>query len=191
MNRWHMMVMLVTVGWFVASSYQADGGIYQYEDGQGTVHFVDDPSKIPRKYRNRQTVRDNDTGTEESRVTSIIIRNNRVLVPVTLCYRGKEEQARFILDTGASSSTISPELARRLNVDLSNAQRGVARGVGGGVYAVQGTRLDYLTVGPNRIYDLGVVIIESTQADGLLGMDFLRERRYHIDFHNHTITWGH
>ncbi|HOP39862.1 MAG TPA: retroviral-like aspartic protease family protein [Geobacteraceae bacterium] len=168
---------------------QTAGEIYQYEDDKGTVHFIDDPGKIPPKYLKRHKSRDMDMSGSEGRITTVTITGNRVLVPVTLCYRGKEEKAQFVLDTGASSSTITPKLAKRLHVDLSEGRRGIARGVGNGVYVVREAKLDYLKVGPNRKYDIGVIIIESSQADGLLGMNFLRELRYHIDFHAGTITW--
>jgi predicted aspartyl protease len=188
-KRAEAIALLVMTG-LLLLPIQAAGDIYQYEDDKGTVHFVDDPGKIPPKYQKRQRTRDVDMGGSDGHVTRVTISGNRVLVPVTLCYRGKEEKAQFVLDTGASSSTISPRLAKMLNFDLEGTRRGYARGVGGGVYAVRQVMLDYLAVGPNRKYDVGVVVIESTQADGLLGMDFLRERRYHVDFHESTITWG-
>lgn len=60
----------------------------------------------------------------------------------------------------------------------------------GGVFHVRQAILDYLVVGPNRKYDVEATVIESAQEDGLLGMNFLRELRYHIDFQNSSITWG-
>jgi predicted aspartyl protease len=188
-KRGEAIFLLVMTG-LLLMPVPAAGDIYQYEDDRGTVHFVDDPGKIPPKYQKRQRTRDVDMGDSEGQVTRVTISGNRVLVPVTLCYRGKEEKAQFVLDTGASSSTISPRLAQMLSLDPADTRSGFARGVGGGVYAVRQARLDYLAVGPNRKYDVAVVVIESTQADGLLGMDFLRELRYHIDFHESTITWG-
>lgn len=165
------------------------GEIYQYEDDKGTVHFVEDPGRIPRKYLKKQKVREEGMDASGS-VTRVAIIGNRVLVPVTLAYRGTEVTARFVFDTGASTCTISPALAARLGVNPEDGVRGVAHGVGGGVYEVRQAKLDYLIVGPNRKYGVDATVIESAQADGLLGMNFLRELRYHIDFQNSSIKWG-
>jgi clan AA aspartic protease (TIGR02281 family) len=181
----HVFVLLL-IAW---GALPAAGEIYQYEDDMGTVHFVDDQGKIPKKYLKKQRVREENIGASGS-VTRVAIISNRVLVPVTLAYRGKEVTAHFVLDTGASTCTISPTLAARLRVKPEDCVRGIAQGVGGGVFEVRQAKLDYLIVGPNRKYDVEATVIESAQADGLLGMNFLRELRYHIDFQNSTITWG-
>jgi len=170
--------------------FTASAEIYQYEDDKGTTHFVDDPGKIPTRYLKKQRVRDDGTGDSSGSVMRVTISGNRVLVPVTLNYRGREVKANFVLDTGASTCTISPGIAERLRINPAESNRALARGVGGGVYLVGTTKLDYIIAGPNRKYDLDVSVIESTQADGLLGMNFLRELRYHVDFQNSTIRWG-
>lgn len=184
-----MMWLLGAVAGILVLTLPVWAELYQYEDEQGTVHFVDDPGRIPRKYQKRQKTRTMEMGNGVGKVTRVVIAGNRVLVPVTLCYQGKVASAQFILDTGASGSTISPALARQLSVDTTSTRQGIARGVGGSVHLVQRARLDYLAVGPGRKYDVDVSVIESTQADGLLGMDFLRDRRYHIDFNDSTVTW--
>jgi len=178
--------VLLFIAW---CALPAAGEIYQYEDDMGTVHFVDDPGKIPKKFHKKKRVREESIGDSGS-VTRVAIISNRVLVPVTLAYRGKEVTAHFVLDTGASTCTISPTLAARLHFNPDDGRRGIAQGVGGGVFEVRQTMLDYLIVGPNRKYDVEATVIESAQADGLLGMNFLRELRYHIDFQNSSITWG-
>jgi clan AA aspartic protease (TIGR02281 family) len=170
--------------------FTAYGEIYQYEDDSGTTHFVDDPGRIPRKYLKKQRIHGEVGDDTMSRVTRVSINGNQVLVPVRLSYKGREVQAVFILDTGASSCTINPSLADRLQINPSDAGRALARTVGGGVYMVGHTKLDYIVAGPNRKYDVEVSVIQSPQADGLLGMNFLRELRYHVDFNTSTIRWG-
>jgi predicted aspartyl protease len=181
-----LFFVLLIITWIAST---VSGEIYQYEDDMGTVHFVEDPGKIPKKYLKKQKVHEGSMDYSGS-VMRVAIVSNRVLVPVTLAYRGREVTARFVLDTGASTCTISPALAARLHVNPEDGVRGLAQGVGGGVYEVRQATLDYLVVGPNRKYDVDATIIESAQADGLLGMNFLRELRYHIDFQNSSIKWG-
>ena len=182
----HFFVLLI-ITWV---TLPVSGEIYQYEDDVGTVHFVEDPGKIPRKYLKKQKIREGSIEGPSGSVTRVAMDGNRVLVPVTLAYRGREVTANFLLDTGATTCTISPSLAARLRVNPTEGRRGIARGVGGAVYEVRQTKLDYLIVGPNRKYDVDATVIESAQADGLLGMNFLRELRYHIDFQNSSIKWG-
>jgi clan AA aspartic protease (TIGR02281 family) len=184
-----VVLLLISAG-SLLSPTPSPAEIYQYEDDGGTVHFVDDPGRIPKKYQKRRKVREGVGDDSSGNVSRVAIRGNRVLVPVTLGYRGREVTADFVLDTGASTCTISPALADRLGINPADGGRAIARGVGGGVYLVGTTRLDYIAAGPNRKYDLDVSVIESTQADGLLGMNFLRELRYHVDFQNSTIRWG-
>lgn len=190
MRRGIIAVVLLLISGLLPAPTPVPAEIYQYEDDGGTVHFVDDPGRIPKKYQKRQKVREGIDEGSSGNVSRVAIRGNRVLVPVTLGYRGKEIRADFVLDTGASTCTISPALATRLGINPADGGRAIARGVGGGVYLVGTTRLDYIAAGPNRKYDLDVSVIESTQADGLLGMNFLRELRYHIDFQSSTIKWG-
>jgi clan AA aspartic protease (TIGR02281 family) len=181
----HFFVLLI-IAWVTPP---VSGEIYQYEDDRGTVHFVDDAGKIPKKYQKKHKVREGSMEASGS-VTPVAIVSNRVLVPVTIAYRGREVKARFIFDTGATTCTISPALAAHLRIKPEDGIRRVALGVGGGVYEVRQTKLDYLVVGPNRKYDVDATVIESAQADGLLGMNFLRELRYHIDFQSSSIKWG-
>jgi predicted aspartyl protease len=168
----------------------AGGEVYQYEDDGGTVHFVDDPGKIPKKYIKKQKVREGSISEPGGSVTRIRIIGNSVVVPVTIAYRGTEVRANFLLDTGASTCTISPGLAKRLRINPDEGDRGYAQGIGGGVYLVGRAKLDYIIAGPNRRYDIDVSVVQSGQFDGLLGMNFLRELRYHIDFDSSAIKWG-
>lgn len=167
------------------------GEFYQYEDESGSVSFTDDPANIPKKFKKKQRIREESISDPNSSVMSVRIVKNQVLVPVTVAYRGKEVRATFLLDTGANTCTITPALADRLNIKPQDANAGLAQVVGGGVIAVGSTKLDYIIVGPNRKYGVVVTVISSGGSnDGLLGMNFLRELRYHIDFNSNTIKWG-
>lgn len=168
----------------------AGGEFYQYEDESGTIVFTEDPASVPKKFKKKQKTRDDDASDPAGKVMRVRISGNQVLVPVTVSYRGKEVQATFLLDTGATTCTISPALANRLNIDPRDANASLAQGVGGAVFLVGQTTLDYVVVGPNRKYDVAVSVIPSGKNDGLLGMNFLRELRYHIDFDSHVIRWG-
>ncbi len=81
---------------------------------------------------------------------------------------------RFLIDTGASTVSISRQLAARIHLDcelITNFR--TANGV------VQGctTRVATLDFGPFRIHDISVAILPDLSSEALLGMNALRQVR--------------
>jgi hypothetical protein len=99
----------------LAFSLTARADLFQYTDQDGTVVMVDDESKIPQKYRKktRTTKADPVAG---SKSTAVRVNNNQVLVPVRFSYRNTTVDAWLLLDTGASTTSISTDLADRLGI---------------------------------------------------------------------------
>ena len=124
----------------------------------------------------------------------VAITGNQVVVPATIGYGDRVVTARLVLDTGASSTVISPEIAARLGIPPEQTGKGMAQVVGGAVLQTGIAKLGYVTVGPRTKTGLNVHIIPHNGPpvgfDGLLGMDFLRGLTYHIDFQRSLITWG-
>lgn len=168
----------------------AHGEYYQYGNDEGTLSFTDNPASIPPKYRKNKMVMEPDDDDDNIKATRIRFIQNQILVPVRVTYRGVEQTATFLLDTGATSCTISPELAKRLNIQASDTDVGLARGVGGSVHMVGHTSLQSMTVGPHRKTNIEVSVIPTGKNDGLLGMNFLRGLRYHVDTDREEIRWG-
>ena len=170
----------------------AQADYYQYTDSSGTVVMVDDESKVPAKYRNK--LRSDKSVTKAGKVTAVSVRNNQVRVPVTLCYRNNTVEAQLVLDTGATTTMITSELADRLGIRSSNTEAALAGIADGSVVQTYWTRLDYISVGPKLVSNPKVTIMPSRGpvtifGDGLLGMNFLGEFRYHLDMNNQTIEW--
>src|SRR6185369_12274278 len=134
------MLLSVLATFLFASS--GAGEYYQYENEGGTISFTDNPTSIPKKLKKKKKVREDEEDNPNGPLMRVKIRGNRVLVPVTLCYRDREIKANFILDTGAEMSTISPALADKLNIAPKDADLTYAQGVGGGVHAVGHVKLD-------------------------------------------------
>jgi len=106
-------------------------------------------------------------------------------VPVRV---GGEGPFTFAVDTGASMTVVSPNLAR----DLGIGNGRVARMLGGGgrVAGLWGA-LPTVEVGPARTGSLDAVVgpflgplseVVETRLDGILGYNFLRQFRVTLDY---------
>ena len=114
-----------------------------------------------------------------------------VMVPVVIVGPRQSFDFLFALDTGATQTTIRPELLRRLGYDLSRpAGRTRLRSATGGapaqvfrvsaVAALDRVRTDFLVAA----HDLPLGV----EADGLLGLDFFRGLVLKLDFGRGRIT---
>jgi len=125
--------------------------------------------------------------------TKVKIRGNTVLVPVTLSCGGYETDVHLVLDTGASRTTITTDIADQLAVNLSRERKARVQVVGGAVIDARLVRMNSLTVGPHtkRNWDVFVVPHNGPAPgyDGLLGMDVLRGLKYRVDFKKQLIIW--
>jgi clan AA aspartic protease (TIGR02281 family) len=133
-------------------------------------------------------------GTVDTSKTRVTMAGNAVLVPVTFRHGGTTLQATMLLDTGASVSMITKELAVRLGVDLARARETRMVVADGRSVPAWHTRLDRIAVGPKSQKDIEISVVQSAGGsfpfDGLLGMNFLRSYKYSIDCASQTINWS-
>ncbi|RPH45018.1 MAG: TIGR02281 family clan AA aspartic protease [Burkholderiales bacterium] len=79
---------------------------------------------------------------------------------------------RFMVDTGATAVTIPGDLARKLGIDLSQAQR-VRVNTANGQVTAHRVRLDRVTLGTMTLMRVDAIVQENLGDQALLGMTFL------------------
>ena len=127
----------------------------------------------------------------ETMQTRIIVDGNRILVPLTMVNNGIELDANLVLDTGASKIVLHRNVAEQLNIIA--LQKGLAQVAGGQNIYVETGQISNFKVGPFSMEKATVLIMAyegpSVPYSGLLGMDFLKNVQYTIDYQNQLIQW--
>jgi len=164
---------------------------YQYTDRDGVVHFTDAPEKIPQRERSRVIVRREVPYARQ--VTKIATVDGQIHLPVTLKAGTRAVQAVMLLDTGASITCITAELAKRLQLEQDSSRSLTIRLADGSKIDVRLARVDAVSVGARVKAPLDIGIIQQVGNpavhDGLLGLDFLGDFQYQIDLPNGRIHW--
>jgi len=110
----------------------------------------------------------------------------RVVAPVFVNGQGPY---RFIVDTGANRSTLSPGLARALGIDMRGAPRVLVHGVTGAEQAPF-ARIGEMRVGAVARQGVDMPVIANriyASADGIMGADHISGGRLVIDFRRDRI----
>lgn len=108
-----------------------------------------------------------------------------IVVPVHLNGHGPHQ---FVVDTGATLTCIDQALADSLQLPEQQGVPGIAAGVGGSGN-VRLVTVDSLQIGDTKAFDLTACVIDlgelqnvGLDAEGLLGLNFLKSFRVTFDF---------
>ena len=107
-------------------------------------------------------------------------RIGRLLIPVTINGQGP---FRFVLDTGANRTVLTPELAAHLGLSVSANNRVMMSGVTGSA-SVPTVAVDRVKVGEVELRNVQLPVAASLSEDtsGTLGVDALPDSRVLLDF---------
>jgi predicted aspartyl protease len=111
----------------------------------------------------------------------------RVIVPVKINGQGP---FRFIVDTGANHSTISPELAHALHLQVGTGALMTLDGITGAAQ-VSYVSIDRLQAGELTIQDTTLPVVEASildGADGILGAAGMSQQSLLIDFQRNRVA---
>lgn len=107
-----------------------------------------------------------------------------------LVARVNGQRVRFVVDTGATDTVLSPDDARRIGVDMDDLryvmESETANGTGYGASYVA----ERFEVGPIRLADFRLTVNQAPMSTSLLGMSFLRKlESFHFEDHKLILRW--
>lgn len=146
-----------------------------------------------KKKEEQEALRKEREEIEKRLITKVTILGNHVIVPVSLGYENNEIEASLVLDTGASTITLYKGKADQLNIGLDETEPVWVMVAGGQLMRGRLAKLDYVRVGPKEKEDIEVMIIPykgpEMNIDGFLGVNFLRDFDYNVDYGKQVIKW--
>ncbi len=87
--------------------------------------------------------------------------------------RINDAPARFLIDSGATLTTLSDDVARQAGLSVDGFTPGIAMQTANGVVIAKRSSISGLAVGPIHTSDLPVVVSDRLNGVNVLGMNFL------------------
>jgi len=195
-----LFIILLTV--LVPSSYAE---MYKWVDEKGTVHFTDDLSNIPEKYRpdaeTRKPPKENTTPrpqekpkpslpskvSEPEGITVDLFRKHELLLAEVIL-NGRVRQY-FIVDTGASFTLINRQTAKELGITIDENTPFMPIFTASSLIFTPLVTLRSMRVGEAEVENVDVLIHDMpSETAGLLGNSFLNKFKVMIDSANGKMT---
>jgi clan AA aspartic protease (TIGR02281 family) len=194
--RMNKTFFLLTI--LIALALPASAEMYKWVDEKGTVHFTDDISSIPEKYRENVEERKTPKGTPDQEVreksaptptqkssepqgfeVNLVRRNELWLSEVVLNYRLR---SYFIVDTGASFTLINWQMAKELGLNIDETTPFIPIYTASQLIFTPLVTLKSVRVGEAEVENVDVLVHNlPSSTGGLLGNSFLNKFRVVLD----------
>jgi clan AA aspartic protease (TIGR02281 family) len=187
------------------------GEMYKWVDEKGTLHFADDLSKVPEKYRSDAEMRKAPKEMKEVSVpearekpktapgitpppgpietqgyeVNLFRRHELWLTEVVLNGRAKQY---FIVDTGASFTLISRQMANELGIPINETTPFIRVASVSDVMLTPLVTLRSVQVGKAEVENVDALVYTMPSYQGLLGNSFLNKFKVVIDSINGKMT---
>jgi clan AA aspartic protease (TIGR02281 family) len=196
-------LIIIILVFLVPSSY---GEMYKWVDEKGTVHFTDDLSNIPEKYREDAETRKppKETSTQrpleiskpsppaaekpvEPKGFEVKIERKHETWEAEVLLNGRVKR-KFMVDTGASFCLIDWKTAMELEVTIDENTPIFPASTASGIIWQPYVLLKSMRVGDAELENVEVSIYDMPGGGGLLGNSFLGRFKMVIDAHNDKMT---
>jgi aspartyl protease family protein len=177
------------------------GEMYKWVDEKGTVHFTDDLSKIPEKYRPEAETRKStiEIVPPEAKDKSISLPPSKTEKPsepdgaeVEILRKGEvwttevllneRVKRHFIVDSGASFILINPQVAKELDITINENTPFIPMTTVSGYILTPLVTLRSVRVGKVEMENVEAVVYTMPSGEsGLLGNSFLNKYRVTLD----------
>jgi clan AA aspartic protease (TIGR02281 family) len=197
-----IILLIMMLAMFVPSSY---GEMYKWVDEKGTVHFTDDLSSIPEKYRQdaeaRKPTKETPTPQplekpkssppakvpEPEGITVDLVRRGELFL-AEVVLNGRIRQY-FIVDTGASFTLINRPTAKELGITIDENTPYVPIFTASSLIFTPLVTLSSIRVGEAEVENVDVLVHDMpTSTVGLLGNSYLSKFKVTIDSVNEKMT---
>jgi clan AA aspartic protease (TIGR02281 family) len=197
-----ILFLIIMLTFFVPSSY---GEMYKWVDEKGTVHFTDDPSSIPEKYRQDAETRTppKETSTSQPQekpkpslpkkvsepegITVDLVRKHELLLAEVVL--NEKIRQHFIVDTGASFTLINLPTAKELGITIDENTPFIPIFTASSLIFTPLVTLRSIRVGEAEVENVDVLIHNMpSDSAGLLGNSFLNKFKVVLDSINGKMT---
>jgi len=187
------------------------GEMYRWVDEKGTLHFADDLSKVPEKYRSDAEMRKAPKemreppapetqerpkaspgitslpGTADTQGYEVNLFRRHELWLTEVILNGRSKQY-FIVDTGASFTLISRQIANELSIPINETTPFIRVASASDVMLTPLVTLRSVQVGKAEVENVDTLVYNMPSYSGLLGNSFLNKFKVVIDSLNGKMT---
>ncbi len=123
--------------------------------------------------------------------TPVVVRGGRVLVPVEVVHGGKAAHLMLLLDDNAPTTIFYRSAVQALS--FTPGEQTSLPGTGNRSFKAEKVLVGIVDIGPFELKDFPVVLTTPQGGvrafDGTLGMDFLKDHPYTVDYGREMLKW--